>query len=60
MKKVSDILRAVYKVLFTRPEVQKRPLCRHCGGGKCYGACQMDIERVQPASKAKRQESPED
>ncbi|MBR3880463.1 MAG: hypothetical protein IKJ34_02560 [Mailhella sp.] len=53
MKKIFDILRVVFKALFTRPEVQKRPLCRHCGGGKCYGACQMDIERSQPNSKTK-------
>ena len=60
MKNISDILRAVYKALFTRPEGKKRPLCRHCGGGKCYGACQMDIERTQPASGAKEQEGPKD
>lgn len=50
MEKLMDILRSLFKALLARPEAPKRPACRHCGGGRCYGACQMDAERA-PASR---------
>ena len=52
MKKLFDALKrtlTAFLEFFSAPP--RRGQCPHCGGGKCYGACQL-VRKEKPAGKA--------
>ena len=55
MKSLPEMLSAACKLLLrllcARP--QRRPACPHCGGGRCFGACQL--EKSRSAARAQGQ-----
>ncbi len=47
MKSILDMLTSVWpslRAMFAAPP-PRRPACPHCGGGRCFGACQFERER---------------
>jgi len=47
MNALMDLLKRYFTGLYRHLSSPPRHICPHCGGGRCYGACQMDLERTK-------------
>jgi hypothetical protein len=52
------ILKALYE-FFLRMEKQRRGLCRHCGGIRCYGACRFEDAQAERGWSGKKRPEPD-